>query len=194
MQSFSYNSYSEPSSLASFSSSPSSVALWIHDDYRNEEEVCKVLYGIFAANEKRVCQIQSPYVQKCINFVDMGERSEITFRKAKGGSLEDFVGKNGALKDRELRIIGYRLFKALYDIHSLNICHNDIRPENILLLEERDFTTSMLSNFGVSGQGEIYGSYGTEWFSSPECFSSSNNQNSYYNSPAYSIYEDEKSL
>ena len=50
----------------------------------------------------------------------------------------------------EVYTIIYSITEKVKDIHSLNIKHRDIKPQNILLLKKNDFNSIRISDFGTS--------------------------------------------
>lgn len=48
-------------------------------------------------------------------------------------TLREYMHKNSKLKEREMKILFYNIIKAFYTLNSLNIVHNDISPDNILI-------------------------------------------------------------
>ena len=51
-----------------------------------------------------------------------------------GGSLTDRLVSKGVLRESEARAIFTKLVSAVNHIHSIGLCHRDLRPENILYL------------------------------------------------------------
>ena len=68
-----------------------------------------------------------------------------------GGELFDRLLKNGAYPETEIRLPCKRLGEALAYIHSRNIVHRDVKPENILLASAAENCSIMkLADFGLS--------------------------------------------
>ncbi len=64
-----------------------------------------------------------------------------------GGSLQDYVEKNGPLPERKALKIIRQVGDALAHVHEHNILHLDIKPANIMLREDG---TPVLIDFGIS--------------------------------------------
>lgn len=62
------------------------------------------------------------------------------------GDLYNFIknqGKKG-LSSFDIKLITYQIFRGLMYIHSLGICHRDIKPHNILIKTKN----TVLCDFG----------------------------------------------
>lgn len=54
----------------------------------------------------------------------------------KGGSLEEYIKRNGPLDEQQASKVIKQMCLALTYIHDKNIVHRDIKPDNILLSNE----------------------------------------------------------
>jgi serine/threonine protein kinase len=54
------------------------------------------------------------------------------------GDLFNYIKYNGrkGLNEFDIKIITYQIFRGLNYIHSLEICHRDIKPHNILVKDK----------------------------------------------------------
>ena len=82
---------------------------------------------------------------------------------------------NVSVKKSLIKLIGRGLLQALEYLHSQNIVHADIRPENVLLHKENGSYTVKLCDFGLSQRipkGELSVAvpdyYGTASYMAPE--------------------------
>ena len=90
-----------------------------------------------------------------------------------GGALFSFLKKRDfCLEEEKVVVIIYKLFKAVYYVHSYGIAHRDIKPENVLLTSEDADADILLMDFGLS---KIVGPnqkcnelYGTLTYCAPE--------------------------
>ncbi len=71
----------------------------------------------------------------------------------KRGSLADLVS-NGFLTVREIIVIACQVLSALHNIHSKNLIHFDVKPDNILFSDRGD---ALLSDFGLAKQMNLSG-------------------------------------
>ena len=101
------------------------------------------------------------------------EKSYIVFELASKGSLLKYITNYGiGLDEKNGKVISYKILKALQALHKLNICHRDIKADNILLDEKYNLK---ISDFGFSGfiyrnNGKILykGLKGTPQYMAPE--------------------------
>lgn len=68
----------------------------------------------------------------------------------KGGELLDAVCVNGSYSEADAKHIMRQLFSAVAYLHRKNICHRDLKLDNLLLPSEDDRTTIKLIDFGLS--------------------------------------------
>jgi serine/threonine protein kinase len=102
---------------------------------------------------------------------------------ARGETLLEFVEKEDQLLDSEetyvlnldnIRVIIYRLLRALAYIHELSVIHRDVKFDNVLFLEVGRPDTIVLADFGLSyvldkGQCNVIGDRaGTPEYAAPE--------------------------
>ena len=76
--------------------------------------------------------------------------TELTFvmEFCSGGSLQNYVFKNGPLKDGTTRKFSVQIRDALLYLQTLEITHRNLKPANILLTENSDDATLKLTDFG----------------------------------------------
>lgn len=69
---------------------------------------------------------------------------------AKGGELGSYLKEKSVLKESEAKIIFRQIHHAVRYIHSKNVIHRDLNPNNILFLDEAK-EDIVLIDFGISG-------------------------------------------
>ena len=71
-----------------------------------------------------------------------------------GGDLFNFLIKNKIINEKLLKIIVRQILSALKYLHENNICHRDLKPQNIFILgyEENDYKNILIKicDFGAS--------------------------------------------
>ena len=71
----------------------------------------------------------------------------------RNGSLKDLIC-NRFLSVREILVFGCQILSGLHNIHSKNLIHFDIKPDNILLSDRNE---ALVSDFGQSKQTNLSG-------------------------------------
>ena len=69
---------------------------------------------------------------------------------AKGGELNKYVSRKGPLTEKEAKKIFQQVHSAIRYMHSMNIVHRDIKPNNIMFLDE-NHEHALLIDFGICG-------------------------------------------
>lgn len=91
---------------------------------------------------------------------------------------EDYPSLNEykQMEEDEIKLIAQQLLDTVAYIHSCNICHRDIKPDNILY--DRDNKTIKLVDFGISkcletrsNKHDMLTITGTLYYRAPEMFS-----------------------
>ena len=70
----------------------------------------------------------------------------------KFGTLSHWIKKREKITEEEASIILQRILSAIEYLHSKQICHRDIKPNNIMLSRENDLTSIKIIDFGLSTQ------------------------------------------
>lgn len=55
---------------------------------------------------------------------------------AKGGELKGFISQKGIVSENDTKRIFKQIHEAVKYIHSKNVIHRDLKPNNIMFLEE----------------------------------------------------------
>ena len=125
----------------------------------------------------KLSTIQSPYIIKYLGY-SQGDikiennkdyKSYFLFELANKGELSNYIncGKNG-LSEGQTKLIFCDILKGFHEIHKAEICHRDIKAENILL--NTDDYNIKISDFGFSADSSelLDGIYGTQQYMAPE--------------------------
>ncbi|KAH0791318.1 CAMK family protein kinase [Histomonas meleagridis] len=101
--------------------------------------------------------------------------------------LNEFINKNGPLKETKVRKAFRNIFMAVDFMHSHKIIHHDIKLENIILKAKQNCDELMLCDFGLSQiveGGPLNGRRGTYMYLAPEQIRIGSNS---YKSDIYSL-------
>jgi serine/threonine protein kinase len=87
-----------------------------------------------------------------VSIYDVGEDAEmhtpfIVMELVDGGNLKDEIRRSAPLADAEIRSIGAALASALAYAHQRGLIHRDVKPQNVLLGEDR---RPRLTDFGIA--------------------------------------------
>jgi len=107
-----------------------------------------------AALKNEVSILQNLHYPGVVNLERMFETSErifVVMEKLKGDMLEMILSsEQGRLSERITKFLVTQILVALKHLHSKNIVHCDLKPENVLLSSDSDFPQVKLCDFGFS--------------------------------------------
>ncbi|RWS02096.1 serine/threonine-protein kinase D1-like protein, partial [Dinothrombium tinctorium] len=103
-------------------------------------------------NEVAILQnIHHPGVVNLEKMFETPERIFVVMEKLKGDMLEMILSsERGRLSERVTKFLIYQVLVALRYLHSRNIVHCDLKPENVLLSSDEEFTQVKLCDFGFA--------------------------------------------
>lgn len=146
----------------------------------NEEFAVKMI-KLYCKNEINInikfLEIKSPYITKFIEFSQGSFKlfgyedfnSYLLLELSDKGELNDYIicGKNG-FNERHSKILFYEILKGIQAIHNINICHRDIKAQNILLTSDK--YNIKICDFGFSSYNKEMqnGIFGTREYMAPE--------------------------
>jgi len=101
-------------------------------------------------NEVAILQnLQSPGVVNLERMFETQERIFVVMEKLKGDMLEMILSV-GRLNERVTKFLITQILAALKYLHSKNIAHCDLKPENVLLSSDAEFPQVKLCDFGFA--------------------------------------------
>lgn len=107
---------------------------------------------------------------KCMKTFRNGKYFCFVLQYAENGDLFDYINQNKKMPEQLVKKIMYDVLKAVEDLHSKKYCHQDIKLENIFLLN--DGTKAVLGDFGsteIMNEGEKSSSIlGSLFYLAPE--------------------------
>ncbi|XP_071748485.1 serine/threonine-protein kinase D3 isoform X3 [Lepeophtheirus salmonis] len=103
-------------------------------------------------NEVSILQnIHHPGVVNLERMFETLERIYVVMEKLKGDMLEMILSsEHGRLSERVTKFVVTQILVALKHLHSKNIVHCDLKPENVLLSSNSDFPQVKLCDFGFA--------------------------------------------
>ncbi|XP_023333340.1 serine/threonine-protein kinase D3 isoform X2 [Eurytemora carolleeae] len=103
-------------------------------------------------NEVSILQnIHHPGVVNLEKMFETPERIFVVMEKLKGDMLEMILSSERArLSERTTKFLVTQILVALKHLHSKNIVHCDLKPENVLLSSDSDFPQVKLCDFGYA--------------------------------------------
>lgn len=103
-------------------------------------------------NEVSILQsISHPGVVNLERMFETPERIFVVMEKLKGDMLEMILSsEKGRLSERITKYLITQILVALKHLHSNNIVHCDLKPENVLLSSDSDFPQVKLCDFGFA--------------------------------------------
>jgi len=97
--------------------------------------------------------IKHPCIAEVIEVVETEENVSIVMEYAAGGDLFGQVSQDndsGNLVERHAKIQFYQIAHAIAFLHSRNVCHRDLKLENILLANSGPTSRIKVTDFGLS--------------------------------------------
>ncbi|SMR42735.1 unnamed protein product [Zymoseptoria tritici ST99CH_1E4] len=103
-------------------------------------------------NEMLIMQsIDHPSIVQYVEHVDVLNHLYIVMEFVPCGDLQQHLAEHGALSESVAKQMASQVFDALSYLHTKNITHRDIKPDNILIATlEHDNFQIKLSDFGLS--------------------------------------------
>lgn len=101
----------------------------------------------------RVCRDKYIYLSKNGNYSKWYSRYKVTYIDK---LIKDRWNSGNKFTDDEMAAIMGSIFRCLHYIHSMNIIHRDIKPQNILIPCYDDFSKLKMADFGLSTKLDFF--------------------------------------
>ena len=93
---------------------------------------------------------EGPYVVRLLDVYTEPDRTMMVQEIMRGGDLLDKLTEIEVYDPRDARKVTRTLLEAIDYCHKKRICHRDVKPENILLVNEDDLTHIKIADFGCA--------------------------------------------
>lgn len=117
-------------------------------------------------------RMEHPGIIKFHDVYDTGQNVVLLLELVTGGELYEYVSQQKCLSEAHCIHIIRQILEAVSHMHSQNIAHLDLKPENVLLVEKTDMPTVKVIDFGLSHRldtvAEVKAMFGTPEFVAPE--------------------------
>lgn len=116
----------------------------IHKNLLKDDEV-------FLRRELEIlARLDHPNIVRFFEVYQTKENFHFVLEYCAGGNLLSKLYKQLRFTEQLARQFIYQLLVAVSYLHKLDICHRDVKPENILLLEQSQESLLKLTDFGLS--------------------------------------------
>ena len=136
-----------------------------------KEGIPQYQFNLLKSEVNILSNLDHPNIVKYFGVFEDDWYVHIVMEYLKGYDLYKIISlkKYTGFDEKDMCEIIQQLLKALSFIHSQNIVHRDVKPENILFANKRDYSTLKLIDFGLATyQKKDHKSVGTPFYMSPE--------------------------
>ena len=103
----------------------------------------------FVREAQNLSRFNHPHIVKVLEAFEENDTAYFAMEFIEGGSLHEYIQKNGSLSDREALDIIAQIGDALSVMHRNKMLHLDLKPLNVMRRENGDL---VLIDFGLSKQ------------------------------------------
>ena len=135
------------------------TVLHVLDIKSNEEIAVKVLNKIgkslnYIEKKKEEISIlkklNHPNIVKIYGFIETNNQLLIKMEYIKYGTLKHWIQNKEKISEEEASKILSKILSAVEYLHSKQICHKDMKPENIMISKKNDLNSIKIIDFGLS--------------------------------------------
>ena len=123
-------------------------AVPVYDSVKRAQMITelKALYGnslsMRASGNEYILEMFDAFVKKSDSTINL------VLEWMNGGSLQDYIDKRGALKEKQIASVLHCCLRGLQELHTHRLLHRDIKPSNILV--SKSTGQVKLSDFGIA--------------------------------------------
>ncbi|CAD8148143.1 unnamed protein product [Paramecium octaurelia] len=118
--------------------------------YKGEEVAIKSMQGAQLQENSIMENLKHKNIIKFYKYFKQGNNQYLVMEYAGGGSLSDYMKQS--LDEETISTIMRSIFAAVEYLHSQQIIHRDIKPDNILIKNSEDLSSVKIADFGLSYQ------------------------------------------
>jgi serine/threonine-protein kinase len=122
----------------------------LHEQYTTDEEYVER----FRREARSVAQLSHPNI---VTVIDRGEdsgRQYIVFEYVAGENLKQLIEREGPLSVHDALVLSLQMARALGFAHTRGLIHRDVKPQNVLLNEDRQ---AKMTDFGIARSVDVQG-------------------------------------
>jgi eukaryotic-like serine/threonine-protein kinase len=122
----------------------------LHEQFTRDEEYVER----FRREARSVAQLSHPNI---VTVIDRGEedgRQYIVFEYVEGENLKQAIEREGPLPVRDALVLALQMARALGFAHDRGLIHRDVKPQNVLLNEDRQ---AKMTDFGIARSVDVEG-------------------------------------
>ena len=101
----------------------------------------------FEVEAQLAARLEHPHIVPLYDYWRDPEGAYLVMRYLRGGSLRQWLQRQGALNIEETLLLLEQIGSALHLAHRMGVVHRDLKPENILLDEDKN---AYLTDFGIA--------------------------------------------
>ncbi|CAD8065716.1 unnamed protein product [Paramecium sonneborni] len=116
--------------------------------YKNEEVAIKLMQGAQIQETSIMESLKHQNIIEFYQYLKRGNCQYLIMEYAAGGSLKELMKKS--LEESIISQIMQSIFTGVEYLHSKQIIHRDIKPDNILIKNSEDLSSIKIADFGLS--------------------------------------------
>ena len=117
--------------------------------------------------------IDHPNITRLYEIYEDEKYLHLVLELCKGGDLYDYILDKGTLTEIEVMSIMKKILSAINHLHTVSICHRDLKPDNFLLVSKEQGSEVKLADFGMAvrfGDEQMHTVVGTPYYLAPEVY------------------------
>ena len=140
-----------------------------------KKELCERFPGLDVAVQMEMDLMRSigrhPHIVGLVDSFETQTSWSMVLELATGGQVFDRLAECGQYSESRASNLVRQVGTALLHVHDSNVCHRDVKPENLVFETCREDSNVLLCDFGVSmplNNGLLRGQRGTQSYMAPE--------------------------